>query len=247
MLEWTTVDRARQPDGVEFSLARHGDEWVVRVDGRTLMSSRMHDSEEALADEALSRVDAPSAVLVGGLGLGFTLRAALDRVEPACRVTVAELVPAIVQWNRDHVGALADHPLRDPRCDVVIGDVRRVLAQRRGAFDAILLDVDNGPVALSSPSNQALYSERGVRACRDALRPGGVLVVWSSGPSPRFERRLASAGLDTEVVRSPARAGSRARHVLFVGAHRPALSEVGLRERRRREAWGRAPRRLRLR
>ncbi len=217
MLEWTTVDRARQPDGVEFSLAHHGDEWVVRVDGRTLMSSRMHHSEEVLADEALDRVDAPRAVLVGGLGLGFTLRAALDRVDESCRVTVAELVPTLVQWNREHVGALADHPLRDPRCDVVVDDVRRVIARHRGAFDAILLDVDNGPVALSAASNQALYSERGVRACRDALRPGGVLAVWSSGPSPRFEQRLAAMGLDTELVRAAAWTGSRARHVIFIG------------------------------
>ncbi len=220
MLEWTTIDRARQPDGVEFTLARHDDEWVVRVDGRTLMSSRMHASEEALAEEALSRVDEPRAVLIGGLGLGFTLRAALDRVGPSCRVTVAELVPAIVKWNQEHTGDLAGHPLRDARCEVVIGDVRRVLRAHRARFDAVLLDVDNGPVALSSASNQALYGERGLRACREALAPGGVLAVWSSGPNARFERRLAAAGFDAETVRAPARPGSRVRHTVFLGARR---------------------------
>ena len=190
--------------------------WRVRVDGRVLMSSRMHDSEEALAEHALERCDEPDCVLVGGLGLGFTLRAVLDRVAPGTRVIVAELVPELVTWNRSYLAELNDHPLDDPRCEVVVGDVYDTIKRSPRAFDVILLDVDNGPVALSSAKNQRLYSEYGVRACYQALRPGGVLAVWSSGPNGRFERRLASSGFDVEVLRVAARKGSRARHVIFM-------------------------------
>ena len=216
MLEQEIIDSARVGDD-EFELVRHGEDWIARVNGRTLMSSRMHDSEEALAEHALERVSEPSAVLVGGLGLGFTLRAVLDRVGPATVVTVAELVPELVGWNRDHLAALAEHPLADPRVQVVVGDVFETIKRSRQGFDAILLDVDNGPIALSNAKNQRIYSEHGVRSCYEALRPGGVLAVWSSGPNARFERRLAGARIDVEVMRVAARAGSRARHVLFLG------------------------------
>ena len=218
MLETQTIDRAVMGDGTEFVLARRGEEWIVRVGERVLMSSRMHDSEEALAEYAIERAPGPSDVLVGGLGLGFTLRAVLDRVAAHVKVTVAELVPNLVSWNRAHVGALADHPLDDPRCEVVEGDVFDTIKRKPRQFDVVLLDVDNGPVALSSARNQRLYSERGVRSCHSALRPHGVLAVWSAGPSARFERRLAGAGFDVEVMRVPARNGSRARHVLFLAS-----------------------------
>ena len=221
MLETVTVDRAVTADGTEFVLARHGEEWVVRAGGRTLMSSRVHDSEEELAEAALERAPQARSILVGGLGLGFTLRAVLDRAGPDARVTVAELVPNLVEWNRTHVAPLADYPLRDPRCEVVVGDVYELLKQSVRAFDVILLDVDNGPVALSSSGNDRLYSERGVRVCRSALRGlDGVLAVWSAGPSPRFERRLAHAGMQVEVLRVAARSGSRARHVIFLAQAR---------------------------
>jgi spermidine synthase len=226
MLEAKTIARARVADGSEFSLVRQDQEWVVRVDGRTLMSSRMHDSEEALAEHALDRVEEPGAVLVGGLGLGFTLRAVLDRVAVDAVVTVAELVPELVAWNREHLVELHDNALDDPRCEVVVGDVFETIQRSSSRFDVILLDVDNGPVALSQAENQRLYSEHGVRACYAALAPYGVLAVWSAGPSPRFERRLATAGFEVEVLRVAARVGSRARHVLFLakrgaGAVRP--------------------------
>ena len=216
MLESQTIETARVEGGSEFVLARHDEEWIVRVDGRVLMSSRMHDSEEALAEHALERCEQPEAVLVGGLGLGFTLRAVLDRVESDVSVTVAELVPELVGWNRTHLAELHDHALEDPRCVVVVGDVFDTIKRAARGFDVILLDVDNGPVALSSAKNQRLYSEHGVRACHQALRPGGVLAVWSSGPNARFERRLASAGFIVDVLRVAARKGSRARHVIFM-------------------------------
>ena len=216
MLESQTIDTARVEGGSEFVLARHDEEWIVRVDGRVLMSSRMHDSEEALAEHALERCDDPETVLVGGLGLGFTLRAVLDRVSEHAQVTVAELVPELVGWNRTHLAELHDHSLDDPRCNVVVGDVFDHIKRSARTYDVILLDVDNGPVALSSAKNQRLYSEYGVRACYQALRPEGVLAVWSSGPNARFERRLAAAGFDVEVMRVAARKGSRARHVIFM-------------------------------
>ncbi|HET7543240.1 MAG TPA: MnmC family methyltransferase [Polyangiaceae bacterium] len=216
MLESRTIDSARIEGGSEFVLARHDQEWIVRVDGRVLMSSRVHDSEEALAEHALERCDDPDAVLVGGLGLGFTLRAVLDRVTPRARVTVAELVPQLVEWNRTHLAELNDRPLDDERCRVVVGDVYDTIKGSARSFDVILLDVDNGPVALSSAANQRLYSDAGVRACHRALRPGGVLAVWSSGPNARFERRLAAAGFVVDVLRVAARKGSGARHVIFM-------------------------------
>jgi spermidine synthase len=220
MLECQVIDRAVMPDGTEFVLARHADEWVVRVGGRTLMSSRMHDSEEALAEHAIERVTDPRAILVGGLGLGFTLRAVLDRVSEGANVTVTELVPSLVDWNRAHVGALADHPLKDPRCEIVVGDVFDTIKRSPRKFDVILLDVDNGPEALSNAKNQRLYGEPGVRACRSALRGHGILAVWSAAPNARFERRLAAAGFDVDVMRVAAREGSRARHVLFLAERR---------------------------
>ena len=216
-------------DGTEVVLAVHGDEWIIRVRGQTLMSSRIHDSEVALAEHAIERAVDPAAVLVGGLGLGFTLRAVLDRVSEYARVTVAELVPNLVAWNRGHVGALADHPLDDRRCEVIVGDVFDVIKRSPRKFDVILLDVDNGPVALSNARNQRLYSQHGVRTCRLALRDQGILAVWSAGPNPRFERTLADAGFNVEMMRVAAREGSRARHVLFLAESR--------RGRRGRAEW----------
>jgi spermidine synthase len=221
MIEAEVVDSARVADGCEFALARQDNDWVVRVNGRTLMSSRMHDSEEALAEHALERVDDPQSVLVGGLGLGFTLRAVLDRADEDAQVTVAELVPELVAWNRTHLAELHQDALADRRCNVVVGDVFDTIKRSPGTFDVILLDVDNGPIALSHAPNQRLYSEQGLRTCHAALRPHGVLAVWSAGPSARFERRLAATGFDVEVLRVAARKGSRARHTLFLGTRRP--------------------------
>jgi spermidine synthase len=226
MLPWETVARAAGPDGAEWTLARRGDEWVVRVAGRALMSSRQHGSEEALAAEALARMSpargqarrGSPTVLVGGLGLGFTLRAALDRLPQGARVVVAELVPALVEWNRGPVAHVAGRPLDDPRTRLQQGDVLARIAEAKGAFDAILLDVDNGPSAVAHASNDRLYGDAGVRACRDALRQGGVLAVWSAGPDEGYRARLERAGLEVQVRSVPAREGTSrgARHVVFL-------------------------------
>jgi spermidine synthase len=216
MQPWTTIERATTADGTGLELARRGEEWAIRAGGRLLMSSRQHGSEEALAAAGCERPSKQPTVLVGGLGMGFTLRAVLDRLGPDARVVVSELVPAIVGWNRTHLAALAARPLEDGRVEVVEGDVFRLLSEATARFDAILLDVDNGPEALTSPRNVRLYSGNGLEVSRRALKPGGALVVWSAAEDPRFERRLERAGFAVEVRRVEVRRGGRATHVLFV-------------------------------
>ncbi len=229
MLPWETVARAVAPDGAELTLARRGEEWVVRVAGRVLMTSRTHGSEDALATMALDRVQEARTVLVGGLGLGYTVRAALDKVGPDARVIVAELVPEVAAWNRGPVAHLAGRPLEDPRVRLQLGDVAGRIAEARRAFDAILLDVDNSPSSLVQEGNDRLYGKAGVRACHEALTSGGVLAVWSAGPDERYLERLAAAGFDASARVVPARGGGGrgVKHVLFLAA------KGGERERRR--------------
>lgn len=216
MLKWITFATARVGNN-EFVLARHGDDWVVRVDQRVLMSNRVHQSEISLAEHAIERAEDPQHVLIGGLGLGYTLRATLDRLPKHARVTVAELVPELVEWNRTHLRHLNDGALEDPRCEVVVGDVYDVISSRKRRFDVILLDVDNGPRALSQEKNQRLYGDTGTRACWNALTPKGVLGVWSAGPEAQYAARLKRCGFAPEVLRVRARTGGRAMHVLFLG------------------------------
>lgn len=216
MQRYETVERARAGDGSEFVLRRRGDEWIVFANERILMSSRMHHSEEALAKQALQRVSNAQSVFIGGLGLGYTARAALDAVSETARVVIAELVPALVGWNRSHLAHLAQRPLDDERCSVVEGDALGVLGAHKSTFDALLLDVDNGPVALSQANNQRLYTNAGIRTCLAALHPGGVLAVWSAGPSEDYERRLRAQARGVEVLSVAARAGSRTKHYMFI-------------------------------
>jgi spermidine synthase len=227
MQPWETVERARVGDGTELSLARRGDEWVVRYGGRVLMSSRQHGSEAALADLALSRVERAGGVrtvLIGGLGLGYTLRATLDRVGPEARVVVAEISPELVAWTRGPLAHLAGSPLDDPRTRLQVGDVVARIAEANGAFDAILLDVDNSPSSMVLAGNDRLYGGRGVKACARALSRGGVLAVWSAGPDAPYVERLERAGLAAKAVTVPARGpgGGGARHVIFLGVKEAA-------------------------
>jgi spermidine synthase len=215
---WETVDRTPAPDGAELVLARRDDEWVVRVAGRTLMSSRVHGSEEALAAIALRGLENRRAILLGGLGMGFTLRAALDRLPTDAKVVVVELVPGLVAWNRGPLSKLAGRPLDDVRVRLQQGDVGGRIAEAKGAYDAILLDVDNGPSALAHAGNTRLYAPKGVRACAEALRAGGVLAVWSAGPDERYRERLERAGLEVSEVIVPARGDAGGmRHTVIVG------------------------------
>ena len=208
MKPWEVLGRARTPDGLELTLTRHTSEFVITADGQSLMSSRMHGSEEALATLGCrrARTRPRPRVLVGGLGMGFTLRAALDVLPPGARVVVAELVPAIVEWNRGPLGALASRPLDDSRVRLEERDVAATMRSNPGRFDAVLLDVDNGPVALTASSNAGLYDARGIALARAALRPDGVLAVWSARDDRRFEQRLRAGGFSVQRERVSGRA-----------------------------------------
>ena len=171
----------RTPDGTLLSLTRRDREYIILAAGKPLMSSRMHGSEQALATFGCRNLPAEGArVLVGGLGMGFTLRATLDVLPCDGSIIVAELIPAVVEWNRGPLGPLAGHPLKDTRVSVALGDVGAAMRARAGGFDAILLDVDNGPDAFTATGNASLYDNAGIAAARDALRPGGTLAVWSA-------------------------------------------------------------------
>lgn len=228
MIPWETLGEASTPDGTRITLRRRGHEYLLLADGRSLMPSTITGSEVALADVGCRHLAGSPAgearddghpqaprVLIGGLGLGFTVRAALDRLPASATVVVAELVPEVESWNREILGHLAGHPLGDPRVHVQIGDVLQVVRSATAGFDAILLDVDNGPAEFAAEGNDALYSRAGLYSIRQALRPGGVLAVWSAWEDRRFARRLESLGFRTtlERVRSHGRRG--ARHLIY--------------------------------
>lgn len=220
MIPWREVGQARAPDGGRLVLWERNGEYVIRVDGRELMSSRAHGSEEEmarLACAALAGVAAPR-VLVGGLGLGYTLRAALDALPADAAVTVAEIVPAVVDWNRTVLAPLAGRPLDDPRVAVEVADVAALVRRATVRWHAILLDVDNGPEGLTRPANQALYSEPGLATLRRALTRGGVLAVWSAAPDPAFQARLRKTGFAVSIHALPARGPSGGpKHTIVLG------------------------------
>ncbi len=221
MKPFRQVDAAVAPDGSALTLVERDGEWVVRVDNRVLMTSRTHGSEERLATHALAGLHAVRHVLVGGLGLGFTLREVLNRVTPDTKVTVSELVPAVVQWHRAHLGALTQQALEDPRVQVSGGSVLTLLQRSRAAFDAVLLDVDNGPSVVAHQGNAKLYAAAGVKACLQALTPRGRLTVWSAGPDVAYLERLRAAGFSARMINVAAREQRGTRHVIFL-AEAPA-------------------------
>lgn len=226
MRPWEELARAEAPDETLLELRRRGHEYLIRAGGYDLMSSEDDVSSRALAELGCKHVgpEHPARVLVGGLGMGFSLRAALDAVGPRGRVEVAELVPAVVEWNRRWLGELAGQPLLDPRTEVYVGDVRDRLREPGQGYDAILLDVDNGPDALAHPSNEGLYGRAGLVQAKAALRPGGVLAVWSFSDEPAFTRRLGQAGFAARTHRVAASRKGRGRHhVIWVATcTRPA-------------------------
>jgi spermidine synthase len=203
-----------------MALMRRGHELVIRVDGRELMCNAVHASEDALAEVACARIAdrLRPRILIGGLGMGFTLAAALRGLGPGGRVVVAELVPAVVRWNRGALAEVAGNPLADRRAEVYEGDVADLFRQPRAPWDAILLDVDNGPAGLTRSTNDWLYSPPGLDAAHAALAPGGVLGVWSAFPDAAFTRRMRRAGFEVEVVEERARGvkGGR-RHFIWIG------------------------------
>jgi spermidine synthase len=212
------IDRSAVPGGKEMVLYRRNDDFVVMVGGQELMGSRAHASEERLATLACAglRESAGTRVLVGGLGMGYTVRAALRKLGDDARVDVAELVPAVVRWNRGVLAALAGAPLSDPRVHVIEADVGQVLGEAEGVYDAVMLDVDNGPAALTSAANARLYDAQGLARAKRALRVGGVLAVWSTSDDRAFTERLHRTGFATRLERPPARLGGGARHVVWL-------------------------------
>lgn len=224
MIPWLLLAKAPIPGAdAELRLMRRGAEFSIRLGANELMNSRLSGSEEALAAIACARIGgrvAPS-VLIGGLGMGFTLRAALRALDASARVEVAELIPAVLHWAEGPMAEIFAGSLGDPRVRVELADVAEIVGAARSAYDAILLDVDNGPEGLTRQANDRLYDIRGLAAARAALRPGGVLAVWSSGPDRRFTQRLRDAGLTAEEIPVRSR-GARggARHRIWV-ATRP--------------------------
>lgn len=221
MLPWQLIDSTAIPDGTDtLQLWRRGDEFSIRlVKGGELMNSRAFGSERALASLAAPLLAGRAAprVLVGGLGLGHTLAAALAGLADDAEVVVAELLPAVVQWNRERLGHLAGAPLQDRRVQVLVGDVAEPLRSPGPGWDAILLDVDNGPDGLSRSGNDWLYSSAGLSTAARALRPGGVLGVWSAHPDAAFDGRLRATRLQVTEHRVHARAaGKGSRHVIWL-------------------------------
>ena len=224
MIPWTLLDRASVPGSQdEMRLYQRGNEFSIRVANYELMNSRVHGSEEALSELSWKKMGSRPRprILIGGLGLGYTLAAVLRVAGGDADVIVAELVPQVVEWNRGPLAALAGHPLDDPRVTVRVDDVGAVIREERDGFDAILLDVDNGPQALTSEDNYRLYDTAGLRATLTALRDGGVLGIWASGPDPAFVSRLRQMGFLVDEVRARARSeGGGARYLIWI-AQRP--------------------------
>jgi spermidine synthase len=214
------IGTADVPGGEPLRLFRRGSDFMIVLERNELMNSRMSGSEEALATMTCARLrDAERPhLLIGGYGMGFTLRAALVVLGPDARLTVAELVPGIIEWARGPMAALTGGCLDDPRVDIAIGDVGAVIADATAQYDAILLDVDNGPDGLTRASNDRLYTVAGLAAAKRALKPGGLLAVWSAAPDAAFARRLGSAGFTVEEVAVRARSnGKGPRHVIWFG------------------------------
>jgi spermidine synthase len=219
VIPWSLIDTAQVPGGGELRLKQRGAEFAIMLGSNELMNSRLSGSEEALATITCDKIrDRKAArILIGGLGMGFTLRAALASLGPGAAIVVAELVPAVIAWARGPMAEVFGASLTDPRVDIREADVGELIRSDPAAFDAILLDVDNGPEGLTRKSNDALYDLRGLNAARAALRPGGVLAVWSSTQNPKFTWRLQKAGFEVEEVRARAN-GPRggARHVIWI-------------------------------
>ncbi len=212
---------AKTPDGdVDLKLYEHDGDYSIRVGNVEVMNSRMHGSEDALAQIACEEIqnDPGLRVLIGGLGMGFTLRAALDCLPDDAKVIVAELIPEVVKWNREILSKAAKNPLADKRVKVQEEDVVDLIRRGRGGYNAILLDVDNGPQKLFQKDNDRLYNTKGLYDAHAALRPGGVLAVWSSGPDFFFPKRLQKVGFEVEEIKVRARAGIKGggHHIIWL-------------------------------
>jgi spermidine synthase len=217
---WTELGEAPIPGtGQSLYLYQGKDDFFIKVTGgHELMSTRKHGSEDALGSLPCKRLRNPEAarVLIGGLGMGFTLAAVLDAVGPQAEVVVAELIPEVVDWNRGPLGERSGRPLDDPRTRIHVGDVSKLLRKKTACYDVIALDVDNGPEGLTKRANDWIYSTAGITAAQDALRPNGILAYWSAGPDQAFHDRLRRCGLTTEEVTVYAHGKKGARHTIWL-------------------------------
>ncbi|WP_313668852.1 spermidine synthase [Sandarakinorhabdus sp.] len=223
MIPRELIGEAEVPGGPPLRLFRRGSDFMIVLDRNELMSTRQHGSEVALGTMACDRLAGHKAphLLIGGYGMGYTLRAVLGRLGPTARVTVVELVPGIIAWARGPMAAVADGCLDDPRVTVTMGDVAAAMAQAASLYDAILLDVDNGPDGLTRAANDGIYSPRGLADAMKALRPGGVLAVWSAAPDTAFGRQLERSGFTVETVKVRAReTGKGATHIIWFATKR---------------------------
>jgi len=227
---WITIDSTTVPGSdTELTLSQRNDDFAIRVSGvpGDLMNSRTHHSEEALAELACSRLSTVENVriLIGGLGMGFTLAAALQTVPGSAEVIVAELVPDVVEWNRGPLGQCAGRPIEDGRTRVHLGDVADLLKHQAEKFDAILLDVDNGPEAMTASDNEWLYSLAGLKKIYEKLRPEGIVAIWSARADQIFTSRLKKTGFNVQLRTVRARPGKGSRHTIFV-AQKPWVSST---------------------
>jgi spermidine synthase len=223
MIPWVHLGTAKVPGGSELKLMRRGMEFSIMAGAIPLMNSRMSSSETVLAEVACERLRGRRAcrVLIGGYGMGFTLRAALAGLGADAQIVVAELVPEVIAWARGPMAELTAGALRDPRVTIHEGDVAALIASSRGGFDAILLDVDNGPDGLSRSANDRLYDVRGLETARNALRPKGLLAIWSAAPNAAFAVRLGRAGFAVDEIKARANKGRGVRHIIWA-ATKPA-------------------------
>ena len=205
------IATTRTPDGGEMELYQHDRDFSIKINGQDLMHSRQHESELELARLGCAHLagsNAPS-ILIGGLGLGYTLRQVLDILSPHARVVVCELLSAVVEWNREFLGELNGQPLGDERVDIKTGDIVELISRSKSRFDAILLDIDNGPSAITNSGNHRLYGYDGIQACRHALREQGCLAVWTAEPNKKFEQLLMRCNFHVRRYRVPAYKGSK--------------------------------------
>ena len=215
------IAAARTPDGGEMVLYQHDSDFAIEINGQELMHSRHHESELALARLGCAHLDGRKAprILIGGLGMGYTLRQALDMLSPDAQVVLGELLGAVVEWNREFLGGLNGQPLADERVDLKTGDIVELISRSKRRFDSILLDIDNGPNAMTDSGNRRLYGHEGIRACRRALREQGCLAVWSAEPSKKFEQLLVSCSFHVRRFRVPTYKGSKSRsHFVWVAS-----------------------------
>ena len=227
---WITIESTTVPGSdTELTLSQRNDDFAIRVSGvpGDLMNSRTHHSEEALAELACTRLSTieNARILIGGLGMGFTLAAALRSVPGSAEVIVAELVPDVVEWNRGLLGQCAGRPIEDDRTRVHLGNVADLLKHQAKKFDAILLDVDNGPEAMTYSDNEWLYSTGGLKTINDKLRPEGIAAIWSARADQLFTNRLKKTGFNVQLRAVRARPGKGSRHTIFV-AQKPWVSST---------------------